>query len=219
MRLKLTIRHSRGFTLIITLVMVALAAILVIGLLVSASSDRLTAVSYDQRLQAELAAQSGLEAAKQALYAIPSPTPTPSAVPLALKSRTQNDDFIVVASPDPNGTSCPYYFIGCAEDPTIIGNTDYLNPAIRYYPLFSGGTMSAAVTPTPSPGIFPAPPPPPAPASVASQTFGSTIQYYPKLFPTPAPHANWQSSIRTQWQYVPLPSPVPSPSPMEYRYT
>src|ERR1051326_4938945 len=108
-------KERDGFILVIALVMVALTAILVVGLLVSASFDRLTALSYDQRFQAELAAQTGLEAADQALYAFPS---------AATKPRTLNDDYIVVASPDPNGSSAPYYFIGCAEDPDNTGTTN-----------------------------------------------------------------------------------------------
>src|ERR1700736_5569517 len=84
-----------GFTLVITLIMLVLAAVIVVALLTSASLDRLTATSYDQRYQAELAAQSGLEAAKKAL------STDENGLPI-----TQDDTFTVVrasASPTPSG--------------------------------------------------------------------------------------------------------------------
>lgn len=60
-------KGDRGFALVITLIMVVLAAIIAVGLLVSASLDRLTANAFSKRLRAELAAQSGLAAALNAL--------------------------------------------------------------------------------------------------------------------------------------------------------
>jgi hypothetical protein len=61
-------RNSKeSFALVITLIMVALAAVIVVGLLISASFERLSADAYRNRLRAEIAAQSGLAAALNAL--------------------------------------------------------------------------------------------------------------------------------------------------------
>ena len=125
--------------------------------------------------------------------------------------RTQSDDFIVVASPDPSGTPCPYFFIGSARDPNATGTTDYSKPAIQYYPLFSGGTVPTSPLPI-SGGVAPTPTPPTISSQIASQQVGSTTVNYPKLFPSPAPHANWQKTIQTQWQYVSGPTPGPNPA-------
>ena len=57
----------RGFALVITLVMVALLAIITIGVFTSVSLERVTAKSYNDRYQADLAAQNGLEAVKKTL--------------------------------------------------------------------------------------------------------------------------------------------------------
>ena len=59
------VHPRRGFALVITLVMVALLAIITIGVLTSVSLERVTAKSYNDRYQAELAAQNGLEAVKK----------------------------------------------------------------------------------------------------------------------------------------------------------
>src|SRR5438067_1096119 len=58
---------SPSFALVITLIMVVLAAIIVIAFLISASSERFTANAYSKRTRAEMAAQSGLAAALNAL--------------------------------------------------------------------------------------------------------------------------------------------------------
>src|SRR6266404_280606 len=64
---------SRGFALVITLIMVVLAAIIVIAFLGSAASDRFTANAYGKRARAEMAAQSGLAAALNALVGANAP--------------------------------------------------------------------------------------------------------------------------------------------------
>ena len=66
--------NARSFALIITLIMVVLAAIIVVALLTNASLDRLTANAYSKRLRAEMAAQSGLAAALNALSGLNGPT-------------------------------------------------------------------------------------------------------------------------------------------------
>src|SRR5207247_2156256 len=52
-----------GFVLVITLIMVALAAIVSVAFLSSTSIERTTANSFSKRARAEMAAQSGLAAA------------------------------------------------------------------------------------------------------------------------------------------------------------
>ena len=192
-------RSASGFALVITLMMVVMIAVLAVALLNNASLDRLTSAAYDERYEAELAAQSGLEAAKQALFAVSGNSTTP---------QTQNDSFVVVSE---NSTNVPYFFIGAAN-PTSAAANAYQTPKIQYFALYSGGP-----TPSPSPiaaGVAPTPPPPPTVNPIASQTFGANTLYYPKLLPSPAPHALWQPNIRTQWQYVPNPTGT-----KQYRYT
>ena len=92
----------RGFALVITLVMVALLAIITIGVFTSVSLERVTAKSYNDRYQAELAAQNGLQAAAKTLVATPDGT----------SSITGKDTFLVVrADSGPRNTSvllpCP----------------------------------------------------------------------------------------------------------------
>src|SRR5689334_6559124 len=120
------IQSSReGFALIVTLIMVVLAAVIVVALLTSASADRSTATSVADRYKADMAAATGLEAAKKAL----------SAISADGYSRTMNDHFIVVSSADANGV--PYYFVGCSDDANNDGNNDYTKPAIQYFALYS----------------------------------------------------------------------------------
>jgi hypothetical protein len=63
-----------GFALVITLIMVVLAGITVVALLSSASADLSTASSVNKRARAEMAAQSGLAAALNALVGANGPT-------------------------------------------------------------------------------------------------------------------------------------------------
>src|SRR6478672_9885582 len=77
----------RGFALVITLVMVALLAIITVGVFMSVSLERVTTKSYNDRYQADLAAQSGLQAFKKTIAA----PPVSSGAPI-----TQSDTFLVV---------------------------------------------------------------------------------------------------------------------------
>src|SRR5438552_14757368 len=67
-------QRSKSFALIITLIMVVLAAIIVVTLLTNASLDRLSANAVSKRIRAEMAAQSGLAAALNALVGANGPT-------------------------------------------------------------------------------------------------------------------------------------------------
>ena len=63
-----------GFALVVSLIMVALMAVIAIGLLTSISLERGTARSYNSRYQADLAVQNGLQAAAKTLAASPNAT-------------------------------------------------------------------------------------------------------------------------------------------------
>ncbi len=177
-------QHScSGFALVITLVMLALAAVVIVGLLTSASIDRTTARSYDDRLQAELAVKNGLEAAKKALLASPD---TASGKPAAVS----DDAFLVVRAdgpPDANGNKPGYYFLGKAQ----AGG----NGVIDYYPLFSGGSPQSLPTGI-NPTSYAVTPPTPVAAAYstdpAQETFGSSTRYYPQLL-------QGQPPVFTQW--------------------
>jgi Tfp pilus assembly protein PilX len=191
--------NERAFTLVITLIMVVLAAILVVGLLVTATADRSTAAAYDQRFQAELAAQSGLEAAKKALTYDGSGN-----------AITKDDTFGVVRAPDPasipttptNEDTVPhYYFVAHYQT----GNQ------VSYYPLFSGGQAQTNQPVTTVPSVAWS-------GTQAAATDGSGVDF-PLLFST-TPHSAWQktsssSPIHTSW--VTLPSTPPTNQPY-YRY-
>jgi hypothetical protein len=179
----LQFREARGFALVVTLIMLVLAAVIVIALLSNASLDRGTAKSGEDRYQAELATQNGLEAAKKALLASPDFGGTTPPV-------TQGDGFLVVKGegpPDSSGNKPSYYFLAKAQ----AGG----NGAIDYYPLFAGGTAQNIAT-----GINPttyAVTPPTVPTTAfatnpAQETFGTTTRLYPQLLPG-------QGSAFAQW--------------------
>jgi len=174
-------RSSRGFTLVLTLVMVALLAIIAVAVFTSASLERITAKSYEDRYQAELAAQNGLEAFKKTLAA----PPASSAAPI-----TQSDTFLVVRvdgkQTNSSGTKDAYYYLAKPQG----GTTNQID----YYPLFAGGApatgLSINLSPTPAPVVqTPVPPAAPFP-SPAQDTAGNP---YPKLYP-------FQQRAYTQWQ-------------------
>jgi Tfp pilus assembly protein FimT len=124
-------RSSHGFTLVLTLVMVALLAIIAVAVFTSASLERITAKSYEDRYQAELAAQNGLEAAKQTLVASPNIT----------NSITGTDTFLVAradGAPDANGNKPAYYYLAKPADVSTTSSS------ITYYPLFSSSTDPSA---------------------------------------------------------------------------
>src|SRR3954451_8539755 len=113
---------NRGFALVVTLVILAVVAVIAVGVFTSASLERVTAKSYESRYQAELAAQNGLEAVKHTLAASPDLT----------NSVTGTDTFLVVRADGPadaNGNKPGYYYM--AKPAPAPGN------AITYYPLFS----------------------------------------------------------------------------------
>jgi len=119
----------RGFALVVTLVMVALMAVIAVGVFTSVSVERATATSYNNRYQAELAAQNGLQAAAKTLAATPTGT----------SSITGTDTFLVVRADGPadaNGNKAAYYYLSQPSTGS--------SPTITYYPLFSSATDPSA---------------------------------------------------------------------------
>src|SRR5437660_142272 len=194
---------SRGFALVITLVMVALLAIITVGLFTSVSLERVTAKSYNDRYQADLAAQNGLEAFKKTLAA----PPVSSAAPI-----TQSDTFLVVrvdgTQSNSSGIKDAYYYLAKPQG----GTTNQID----YYPLFAGGApatgLSINLSPTPAP-VVQTPVSPAAPfLSPAQDTAGNP---YPKLYP-------FQQPAYTQWQELHDPNDpaIAAPYNLPYqRYT
>src|SRR5919201_5976890 len=116
-----------GFALVVTLIMVALMAVIAVGVFSSVSLERATATSYNNRYQAELAVQNGLQAAAKTL----------AATPTGPSSITGTDTFLVVRAdgpPDANGNKAAYYYLaqptGKPPAPSLI----------TYYPLSSSST-------------------------------------------------------------------------------
>src|SRR5437870_7755053 len=117
--------RERGFALVVALVMVALAAVIAIGVLTSVSVERGTAASYNSRYQADLAVQNGLQAAAKTLAASPNGT----------NPVTGKDTFLVARADGPadaNGNKAAYYYL--AQPSPSPSN------AITYYPLFSASS-------------------------------------------------------------------------------
>jgi hypothetical protein len=114
--------QSRGFALIITLIMLVLVAVIVVSLLTSASLDRATANSFDKHARAEMAAQSGLAAALNALVGVTGP-----------------NDFRFIAAVGDNGT--PVLIPLATPDPTT-GSVSLNSAAAR--PLYSGSPIPSA---------------------------------------------------------------------------
>src|SRR5947207_4449503 len=171
-------RSRRGFALVVTLVMVALMAVIAVGLFTSVSVERATATSYTNRYQAELAAQNGLQAAAKTLAATPTGT----------NSITGTDTFLVVradGAPDANGNKPAYYYL--AEPSTGTA------PTITYYPLFSASAdpaVSGAQTntinlTTPFAPAVPIPTPPPD----SDPTDSAAAWDAAKAQPSPEPYA------------------------------
>jgi len=193
----------RGFALVITLVMVALLAIITIGVFTSVSLERVTAKSYNDRYQADLAAQNGLEAFKKTLAS----PPLGASAPL-----TQSDTFLVVrvdgTQTNSSGTKDAYYYLAKPQG----GTTNQID----YYPLFAGGApatgLSINLSPTPAPVVqTPVPPAAPFP-SPGQDTAGNP---YPKLYP-------FQQPAYTQWQELHDPNDpaIAAPYNLPYqRYT
>lgn len=129
-------KRSQSFALIVTLVMVVLAAIITVALLTNATLDRATASAFSKRFRAEMAAQSGLAAALNALVGAGGPT-----------------DFRYVTAV---GDDSKPVLVPLKYDPAS-GVTSLDNA--RQRPLYSSGaqtttlTLSSTATPKPTPQV------------------------------------------------------------------
>ena len=171
-----------GFALVVTLIMVVLAAVIVVVMLSSATLERATAKSGNDRYQAEVAVQNGLEAAKKVLIASPTAGAT---------SITADDTFLVLRAEgrqaaNSSGNKDAYYYMAKAKP----GNAN-----IDCYPLFAGGQQTP-LTINLTTNTVSKPAPPTAPFSnPAQETFGTTTKVYPQLLPFHQP-------AYTQWQEI-----------------
>ena len=186
--------RESGFALVVALVMVALMAVIAVGVLTTVSVERGTATSYSSRYQADLATQNGLQAAAKTLAAAPFPSPVPVNFNATV---TGNDAFLVVRADGPtdaNGNKAAYYYL--AQPPPSPGNS------ITYYPLFSASTdpsdPSVVQTRTinlaaPSAPTVPTPAPPPNsnPTDQGAAWNAAGTQRLPTLYtwvqPSPSP--------------------------------
>ena len=196
------LNQSSGFSLVIALLMVALMAVITVGVMTTVSLERGTATSYSGRYQADLAVQNGLQAAAKTLAATPTGT----------SSITGKDTFLVVrvdgTQSNSTGTKDAYYYLAKPQG----GTTNQID----YYPLFAGGApatgLSINLSPTPAPVVqTPVPPAAPFP-SPAQDTAGNP---YPKLYP-------FQQPAYTQWQELHDPNDpaIAAPYNLPYqRYT
>lgn len=133
LRIKSVAHPSRdAFALVITLIMVVLAAIIVIALLSSASSERLTANSYSNRFRAEIAAQSGLAAALNALVGATGPNDFRFITAVGDDGKPT---LIPLAAPDPNGvvsldTTAKRLLYSVSAVPATITLSNVTNPKV-----------------------------------------------------------------------------------------
>ena len=179
---------SDGFSLIVALVMVALMAVIAVGVFTVVSLERVTATSYNNRYQAELAVQNGLQAAAKTFAAAPFPSPAPSPLP---SSITALDTFLVVRADGPadaNGNKAAYYYL--AQPSTGA------NPTVTYYPLFSDPSVVPSQTinlAAPAAPAVPTPAPPPNsnPTDPGAAWNAAGTQRLPTLYtwvqPSPSP--------------------------------
>src|SRR4029077_11340160 len=224
--------RESGFALVVALVMVALMAVIAVGVLTTVSVERGTATSYSSRYQADLATQNGLQAAAKTLAAAPFPSP----VPFNFNATgTGKAAFLVVRADGPadaNGNKAAYYYLAQPSTGTA--------PTITYYPLFSANTDPSA------PGIqtqnidltkqdngsgnqnptkpfapwVPAPVPPPNsnPTDVGAAWNAAGTQRLPSLYswvqPTPSP-----SGPSVKWVEVRDPQDAASPAPHNLPYS
>jgi hypothetical protein len=208
------INQSSGFALVVSLIMVALMAVIAVGVLTSVSLERGTATSYNSRYQADLAVQNGLQAAAKTLAASPNGT----------NSVTSKDTFLVVRADGPadaNGNRAAYYYLaqpapspssGITYYPLFSASTDPSDPSVIQTQTINLAAPAAAAVPTPSP-----------PANSNRSDPGAAwnaagTQRLPSLYswsqPTPSP-----SGPSVKWVEMRDPQDAPSPAPHNLPYT
>jgi type II secretory pathway pseudopilin PulG len=215
-----SICREGGFALVVALVMIAVMAVIAVGVLTSVSVERGTATSYSSRYQAELATQNGLQAAAKTLAAAPFPSPVPANFNATV---TGNDAFLVVRADgplDPNGNKASYYYLA-QPAPSPSSN-------ITYYPLFSASTdpsnpgiqtgtinlaaAGAPAVPTPAPPVNSNRTDPGAAWNAAGTQRLPTLYSWVQPSPTP-------SGPSVKWVEMRDPQDAPSPAPHNLPYT
>src|SRR5213596_3246647 len=199
---------KRGFALVVTLVMVALMAVIAVGVFTSVSVERATATSYTSRYQAELAVQNGLQAAAKTL----------SATPTGTSSITGTDTFLVVRADGPadaNGNKAAYYYL--AQPSTGA------NPTVTYYPLFSDPSVVPSQTinlAAPAAPAVPTPAPPPNsnPTDPGAAWNAAGTQRLPTLYPWVQPSPS-PSGPSVKWVEMRDPQDPATPPAHNLPYT
>jgi hypothetical protein len=193
--------------------MVALIAVITVGVLTSVSLERGTATSYNSRYQADLAVQNGLQAAAKTLAASPNGT----------NPVTAKDTFLVVRADGPadaNGNKAPYYYLAQPSTGTA--------PTITYYPLFSASTdpsdpnIIQTQTINLAAADAPAVPPPVAPANSSPTTPGAAwnaagTQRLPSLYSWEQPSTPSGPSVK--WVEMRDPQDTAPPPAHNLSYT
>jgi hypothetical protein len=218
------LRNEGGFALVVALIMVALMAVIVVGVLTTVSVERGTATSYSSRYQADLAAQNGLQAAAKTLAAAPFPSP----VPVNFNATaTGNDAFLIVRADGPadgNGNRASYYYLA-QPAPSPSSN-------ITYYPLFSASTdpsnpgiqtgtinlaaAGAPAVPTPAPPANSNPTDPGAAWNAAGTQRLPTL--YPWVQPSPTPSGPSVKWVEMRDPQDTAPAPAHNLSYTRYAY-
>jgi len=207
------LNQSSGFSLVIALVMVALMAVITVGVITTVSLERGTATSYSGRYQADLAAQNGLQAAAKTLAASPN----------GANSVTGKDTFLIVRAdgpPDANGNKAAYYYL--AQPSPNPGNS------ITYYPLFSSSTdpSDPSVIQTGTINLAapaaPAVPPPAPPSNSSAGDPGAAwnaagTQRLPGLYPWQQPNSPSGPSVK--WVEMRDPQDAAAPPAHNLAYT
>jgi hypothetical protein len=217
------ISRKDGFALVVALIMVALAAVIAVGVFTSVSVERGTAASYNSRYQADLAVQNGLQAAAKTLAASPDGN----------NPATAKDTFLVVRADGApqNGVTPSYYYLAQPSGGA--------NPTIAYYPLFSASsdpgvagvqtqTINLAAAGAPA---VPTPAPPANSLPTTTATPGCTTcnpawnaagtQRLPTLYSwqQPPPPSATPSGPSVQWVEMRDPQDAASPAPHTLPYT
>ncbi len=207
------INQSSGFSLVVALVMVALMAVIAVGVFTVVSLERVTATSYNNRYQAELAVQNGLQAAAKTFAATPNGT----------NPVTGKDAFLVVRAdglPDANGNKAAYYYLA---QPSPSPSSD-----IIYYPLFSASTdpsdpsvvqtQTINLSPTPAPAVpTPAPPPNSNPSDLGAAWNAAGTQRLPSVYSWQQPATPSGPSV--QWVEMRDPQDPATPPAHNLAYT
>jgi hypothetical protein len=187
-------------------------AVIAVGVFTVVSLERVTATSYNNRYQADLAAQNGLQAAAKTLVATPDGT----------NPVTGKDAFLVVRADgdaDANGNKAAYYYL--AKPSPSPSNS------ITYYPLFSASgdpsidqsqTQTINLAAPLAPAVpTPSPPPNSNPTDPGAAWNAAGTQRLPTLYSWQQPAAPSGPSV--QWVEMRDPQDPATPPAHNLAYT